>query len=213
MERTGEDKHKGLTMFIVETATPGFAVTKIEKKMGLHASLTAEITLTDCAIPEENILGAVGDGFRVAIKTLDAGRINIAAQALGTAQGAFDLAFKYVQERKQFGKPLIELQSVQFQLAEMATQIEAARLLTYKAAWTKDRGQSFVQIASMAKLFASEAAEKIASLALHLHGGYGYLKDLDIERYYRDAPVMQVYEGTSEVQKTTIARCLLGKYK
>lgn len=213
LARTGEDRHKGLTTFIVDTSTPGFSVTKIEKKMGLHASLTAEITLNDCLIPEANVLGGLGGGFKVAITTLDAGRINIAAQSVGTAQGAFDLVFKYVQERKQFGKPLIELQSVQFHLAEMATLIEAARLLTYKAAWLKDQGQSFVQLASMAKLFASEVAEKVASTALHLHGGYGYLKDLDIERYYRDAPVMAIYEGTSEIQKTTIARCLLGKYK
>lgn len=214
LARTGEDPHKGLTTFIIETNTPGFAVTKIEKKMGLPASLTAEITLTDCQVPEENILGGVGNGFdKVAMKTLDAGRINIAAQAVGTAQGAFDLAWAYVQERKQFGQPLIKLSGVQSKLARMATKIEAARLLTYKAAWLKDRGQSFVLLASMAKLFASEAAEKVASTALHLHGGYGYLKDLGIERYYRDAPVMQIYEGTSEIQEMTIVRTLLGKYQ
>lgn len=214
LARTGEEPgNKGLTTFIIESSFPGYAVTKIEKKMGLHSSLTAEITLDDCQVPEENILGELGGGFKIAMRTLDAGRINIAAQSVGTAQGAFDLAWAYVQERKQFGKSLIEFQDVQFKLAEMATKIEAARLLTYKAAWLKDKGESFVMLAAMAKLFASEAAEEIASTALHLHGGYGYLKDLDIERYYRDAPVMQIYEGTSEMQKTTIIRALLGKYK
>lgn len=209
--RTGEDPHKGLTAFIIEIG-PGFE-TRVEKKMGLLSSPTCEITLDNYLVPDENILGELGSGFKVAVETLDAGRINIAAQALGIAQAAFDDALKYSQKREQFKKPLSAFQGIQFMLADMAIKIEAARLLTYKAAWLKDRGKPFIKEASMAKTFASETAEKVASLALQIFGGYGYTKEYDAERYYRDAKVTQIYEGANQIQRLIIARCLLGKYR
>jgi alkylation response protein AidB-like acyl-CoA dehydrogenase len=207
--RTGKDLHKGLTAFIIKTSAPGFAVSKIEKKMGLYSSPTCEISLKDCPVPKENILGKLGDGFKIAVETLNSGRINIAAQAVGIAQGAFDLALEYSKKRRQFKKPISEFQSVQFMLSDMAIGIEAARLLTYKAAWLKDNGSDFIKQSSMAKTLASETAEKVASSALQIHGGYGYLKDFDIERYYRDAKATQIYEGTNQIQRLIIAKCLL----
>ncbi len=210
--RTDQDRHKGLNAFIIEKNAPGFSVAKIEKKMGLKCSLTAQLLVDNCRIPKENLLGNVGDGFKIAMQTLTGGRVNIAAQSLGVAKGAFEEALKYAKERKQFGKAIAEFQAIQFMLSEMAFEIEAAELMTYKAAWLKDKGLPFIKAASMAKAFASEAAERVASKALQIFGRYGYLKPMLIERFYRDARVLQVYEGTSQVQRMIIARHLLNIY-
>lgn len=199
---------KGITAFIVPTNTPGFSVSNIEKKMGQHASDTAALTLTDCKIPFSYRLGEEGEGYKIALSNLEGGRIGIAAQCVGAAQAAFDLTSSYVKERKSFGKALIEHQAIQFQLAEMKTELEAARLLTYHAAKLKDAGDDALMFAAMAKLYASEAAEKICSKAVNLHGGYGYLEDYRVEGIYRDIKVAQIYEGTSEVQKMIIGRYL-----
>lgn len=209
--RTDKHPHKGLTAFIVDLPVPGFIVGEPEKKMGLHCSPTCEIFLDDCHLPQDSILGEVGQGFKVAMETLNAGRINIAAQALGIAQGAYDLAFAYAQQRKQFGRAIIEFQDVQFKLADMATAIETARTLTYKAAWLKDRGSPFIKEASMAKTYASEMAVEVTKKAVQIHGGYGYLKDFEVERYYREAIVTTIYEGANPIQRMTIAKVLEGK--
>jgi len=212
--RTGKDPHKGLTAFIIETNSPGFQAGKPEKKMGLLCSPTCGIVLDDCLVSQENILGNIGDGFTIALETLFAGRINIGAQALGIAQGAFDLALAYTKERKQFGRPISGFQNVQFKLADMAIGIETARNLVYKAAWLKDKGVPFAKEASMAKTYASEMAVEVVKSALRLHGGYGYLKSLDIERYYRDVIVTTIYEGDNDsVQRPNIAKYELGIYK
>lgn len=203
-------KHKGITCFLVERDQKGFSVAKKEDKLGIRASSTCEIVLDGVRVPKARILGEVGIGYKVAIETLNEGRIGIGAQMLGLATGAFDAAMQYTQERKQFGKPLAENQAVQFQLAEMATDIHAARLLVYDAARRRDRGLSFVTEACYAKLFASRVAEKNASQAVNLFGGYGFVRDYPVEKLYRDAKIGQIYEGTSNMQLQTIYKRVAG---
>ncbi len=202
-------KHKGINCLIVEKGAPGFAVGKKEDKMGIRASDTHSLLFTDVRVPKENRIGADGFGFKFAMSTLNGGRIGIAAQALGIAAGAFELALKYSQERKAFGKQIFEHQAIQFKLAEMATKIEAARLLVYKAARLKDEHKDYVQAAAMAKLFASDVAMWATTEAVQIHGGYGYVKEFHVERMMRDAKITQIYEGTSEIQKLVIARELI----
>ena len=203
--------YKGITSFLVEKSFPGFTIGKKEDKLGIRASSTCELILEDCRVPKENILGEPGKGYKIAIETLNEGRIGIGAQMAGLARGAFELALKYAQERQQFGKPIAEFQAVQFELAEMATQIEAARLLTYNAARLRDVGSSFVTESAMAKLFASRAAERVASKAIEIHGGYGFTREYPVEKYFRDQKVGQIYEGTTNMQLLVIAKQLLGK--
>ncbi|WP_136807316.1 acyl-CoA dehydrogenase [Desulfosediminicola flagellatus] len=204
--RTDRDaqKHHGISAFIVEKGTPGFSFGKKEKKMGIRSSPTLELVFENCRIPAENLLGEEGKGFKVAMKTLDGGRIGIASQALGIAQGALDATKEYVIEREQFNKPLSAFQGVQFQLADMATQVEAARLLVYNAAYRASAGLSYSQESAMAKLFASETAMKVTTQAVQLHGGYGYTRDFPVERMMRDAKITEIYEGTSEIQRVVI---------
>jgi butyryl-CoA dehydrogenase len=204
-----EAGYKGITAFLVERESSGFSVGKKEDKLGIRASSTTEIVFENVRVPAENVLGEVGVGYKIAIETLNEGRIGIGAQMLGLAQGALDHTVRYVQEREQFGRPIGRFQGVQFQLAEMATEIEAARLLVYNAARLKDAGQSFVTQAAMAKLFASEAAQRVASTCIDLHGGYGFTKEYPVEKFYRDAKIGTIYEGTSNMQKQTIAKALL----
>jgi short/branched chain acyl-CoA dehydrogenase len=203
--------YKGITSFLVERSFPGFSLGKKEDKLGIRASSTCELIFEGCRVPKENVLGEPGKGYRIAIETLNEGRIGIGAQMAGLAQGAFELAVKYSQERQQFGKPIAEFQAVQFELAEMATQIEAARLLTYNAARLRDVGSSFVTESAMAKLFASRAAERVASKAIEIHGGYGFTREYPVEKYFRDQKVGQIYEGTTNMQLLVIAKQLLGK--
>jgi butyryl-CoA dehydrogenase/short/branched chain acyl-CoA dehydrogenase len=203
--------YRGITAFIVENSFAGFAVGKKEDKLGIRASSTCELILEDCRVPRENVLGEVGKGYKIAIETLNEGRIGIAAQMLGIARGAWEYAAKYVQERQQFGKPLSEFQGIQFQIAQMATDIEAARLMVYNAARMKDSEMSFVKEAAMAKLFASQVAERVASLAIEIYGGYGFTKDYPVEKYWRDSKIGKIYEGTSNMQLSTIAKLVLGK--
>lgn len=200
--------HRGINCFIVEKGTEGFSVGKKEDKMGIRASDTHSLMFSDVKVPVGNRIGADGFGFKFAMGTLDGGRIGIAAQALGIAAGAFELALKYAQERKSFGKPIFEHQAIQFKLADMATRIEAARLLVYKAARCKDEGKDYVQAAAMAKLYASEVAMWVTTEAVQIHGGYGYVREYHVERMMRDAKITQIYEGTSEIQKLVIARSL-----
>lgn len=200
---------KGITAFIIEKDTPGFTFGKKEKKMGIRGSATSELIFENCVIPKENMLGKVGKGFGIAMKTLDGGRIGIAAQALGIAQGALNETVKYIKERKQFGKPLSAFQNTQFQIADMQTRISAARLLVRAAAFKKDQGEKFSADAAMAKLYAAEVAMDVASKAIQLHGGYGYTREYPVERMLRDAKITEIYEGTSEVQKMVIAANLL----
>ncbi|WP_305791710.1 acyl-CoA dehydrogenase [Spirosoma foliorum] len=204
-----EKKHRGINCLIVEKGTPGFVVGKKEDKMGIRASDTHSLLFTDVKIPKENRIGEDGFGFKFAMSTLNGGRIGIAAQALGIAAGAYELALKYSQERKSFGKQIFEHQAIQFKLAEMATKIEAARLLVYKAARLKDEHKDYIQAAAMAKLFASEIAMWATTEAVQIHGGYGYVKEFHVERLMRDAKITQIYEGTSEIQKLVIARELI----
>ncbi|WP_175690098.1 acyl-CoA dehydrogenase family protein [Burkholderia anthina] len=199
---------RGISAFLVPADTPGFIVGKPEKKMGIRASDTCPITLDNCAIPEENLLGHRGEGLKIALSNLEGGRIGIAAQALGIARAAFDKARRYAGERVQFGKPIAEHQAIQQKLADMATQINAARLLVHHAAKLRTAGLPCLSEASQAKLFASEMAERVCSDAIQIHGGYGYLADYEVERHYRDARITQIYEGTSEVQRMVIARQL-----
>ena len=201
--------HRGITAFVVDRDTPGFAVGKKEDKLGIRASSTCELLLDDCRVPDASVLGEVGRGYRVAIETLNEGRIGIAAQMVGLAQGALDHAIAYVQERQQFGQPIASFQAVQFQIAQAATEIEAARLATYNAARLRDAGEPFLTEGAMAKLFASQVAERVSSLAVQLFGGVGYTKDCPVEKLYRDAKIGQIYEGTSNLQLQTIARQLL----
>ncbi len=201
--------HKGVTAFIVEKGTPGYSVGKLEHKLGIRGSSTAELILEDCFVPEENILGKIGEGFKIAISAIDSSRISVAAQALGIAQGAFDKAIEYAKDRQQFGKPIINLQAIQWMLADMATQLDCARLLTYRAAWLEQNGLPFVKEACMAKLYAAEAAMFVTDKAIQIFGGYGYVKDYPVERYFRDARICSIYEGTSEMQRLTIARHLM----
>jgi butyryl-CoA dehydrogenase len=202
-------RHKGITAFIVEKGTPGFSVGKLEHKLGVRASSTAELIFEDCFVPEANRLGNEGDGFKIALSIIDGSRIAVAAQAIGIAQGAFDKALAYAKERQQFGQPIINFQAIQWMLADMATQIDAARLLTYRAAYLKDKGLPFIKEAAMAKVFASETAMSVTTKAIQIYGGYGYIKDYPLERYFRDAKVTEIYEGTSEMQRLTIARSLM----
>lgn len=202
-------QHRGINCLIVEKGAPGFVVGKKEDKMGIRASDTHSLLFTDVKVPKENRIGDDGFGFRFAMSTLNGGRIGIAAQALGIAAGAYELALKYSQERKAFGKQIFDHQAIQFKLAEMATKIEAARLLVYKAARLKDEHKDYVQAAAMAKLFASDVAMWATTEAVQIHGGYGYVKEFHVERLMRDAKITQIYEGTSEIQKLVIARELI----
>jgi len=204
-----EAGYKGITAFVVERGFEGFSVSKKENKLGIRASSTCEILLEDCRVPKENILGELGKGYKVAIETLNEGRIGIGAQMVGIAQGAFDAALGYIQERKQFGKAISEFQGVQFQLARMATDIETARLLVYNAARMKMAGQPFLKEAAMAKFYSSEVAERVASMAIDLFGGNGFVKEYPVEKYYRDAKIGKIYEGTTNMQLMTIAKLLL----
>ena len=206
-----EKKHRGISAFVVEKGTPGFHVGKEEDKMGLRASDTAELIFEDCRVPSENLLGQEGDGFVIAMASLDGGRIGIASQSVGLAQACLDAAVSYAKERVQFNKPISRFQGIRWMIADMATQIEAARLLTFNAAAMKDRGENFSGAASMAKVFASEMANKVAYQALQIHGGYGYMKEFPVERYYRDVRVFTIYEGTSEIQRKVIANHIIGR--
>ena len=197
---------RGISAFILERGTPGFTVGKPEKKMGLKASEAVTLSLEGCRVPVENRLGEEGRGFGIAMVELDSGRVGVGAQAVGIAQAAFDLALKYAREREAFGKPIAEFQAVQWMLADMATRLEQARALVYRAAWRKQAGLSFTREASMAKLYASEAATFVCHRAIQIHGGYGYTEDYHVERFYRDARVTEIYEGTSEIQRLVIAR-------
>ena len=201
--------YRGITAFLVERETPGFTVGRKEDKLGIRASSTCELILDDCLVPEENLLGERGKGYKIAIETLNEGRIGIGAQMLGLAEGAWGHAARYAGERRQFGKPIAEFQAVQFTLAEMATQIEAARLLVYNAARLKDAGQPYVKEAAMAKLFASQVAERVASECVEIFGGNGFVRDYPAEKYYRDAKIGKIYEGTSNMQLATIAKQVL----
>jgi len=202
-------RHKGISAFIVEKGTPGFSVGKLEHKMGIRASSTAELVFEDCFVPQENLLGAEGEGFKIAIESIDSSRLSVAAQAIGIAQGAFDKALAYAKERQQFGQPIINFQAIQWMLADMATQIETARLLNYRAAYLEQNGLPFVKESCMAKLNASEAAMFVTDRAIQIYGGYGYIREYPIERYFRDARICGIYEGTDEMQRMTIARYLM----
>jgi len=196
---------KGITALVVEKGRPGFKVGKEEKKLGISATACSELVFTDCEVPESNRIGNEGEGYKVALSTLDGGRIGIASQATGIAQGAFEAALKYSQERLAFGHPIAQFQAIQFMLADMATEIEAARLLIRKAAWKQDTGARFSQDAAMAKLFASEMATRVAHKAIQIHGGNGYSREYPVERAYRDARITEIYEGTSEIQRLVIS--------
>jgi butyryl-CoA dehydrogenase/short/branched chain acyl-CoA dehydrogenase len=203
--------YKGITAFLIEKDSPGFSVGKKEDKLGIRASSTCELILEDCPVPKSNVLGEVGKGYKIAIETLNEGRIGIGAQMIGVARGAWEYACKYAQERKQFGKAISEFQGIQFQIAQMATEIEAARLMVYNAARMKDAGVPFVKDAAMAKLFSSQVAERVTSLAIEIYGGAGFSKDYPVEKYWRDAKIGKIYEGTSNMQLATIAKLVLGK--
>ncbi len=200
---------RGITAFIIEKDFPGFSIGKHEDKLGIRASSTTELVFENCIVPKENLLGKVGKGFGIAMKTLDGGRIGIAAQALGLAEGALEEAAKYMKERKQFGKPLSAFQGLQWMMAEMEVKVEASKLLVYKAAWNKDNGLPYAVEAARAKLFASETAMEVTTKAVQVFGGYGYTKDYPVERMMRDAKITEIYEGTSQVQKMVIAANLL----
>jgi alkylation response protein AidB-like acyl-CoA dehydrogenase len=202
--------YKGITAFVIERGFPGFSIGKKEDKLGIRASSTCELLLEECRVPAANVLGDVGRGYKVAIETLNEGRIGIGAQMIGLARGALDHAIAYTQERKQFGKAIADFQGVQFQLARAATELEAARLLVYNAARMRDNREPFLTAAAMCKLFAADAAEHVTSLAVQLFGGYGYVKDYPVEKLYRDAKIGQIYEGTSNLQLQTIAKQILG---
>ncbi len=201
--------HHGISAFLVEKGTPGFLVPKVEDKLGLRASDTAEFVFEECRVPAANRLGAEGEGFRVAMRGITGGRIGIAAQAVGIARAALEASVAYARERKAFGVPIGQHQQIQWMLADMATAVDAARLLTWRAATLKDRGQPYTSAASMAKLYASEMAMRVTTDAIQVHGGYGYIKDYPVERFFRDAKITQIYEGTSQIQRLVIARSLL----
>lgn len=205
-----EAESGNISAFIVEADAPGFAIGRMEEKMGLHASNTGELIFTDCEIPIENLLGEEGEGDKLFLRTLDGGRIGIAAMALGLAQAAYEAASAYAREREQFGRPIASFQGVAFMIADMATGIDAARLLIYRAAWLKDAGRPYSTEAAMAKLFASETARQVTNDALQVHGGYGYVTEYKVERYLRDAKLTEIGEGTSQIQRLVIARNLLG---
>jgi alkylation response protein AidB-like acyl-CoA dehydrogenase len=202
--------YRGITAFLIEKDFPGFSVGKKEDKLGIRASSTCELILEDCCVPRSNVLGEAGKGYKIAIETLNEGRIGIGAQMLGVARGAWEYAAKYAQERKQFGKPIADFQGIQFQIAQMAMEIEAARMMVYNAARMKDAGMNFVKEAAMTKLFCSQVAERVASLAVEIYGGYGFTKDYPVEKYFRDSKIGKIYEGTSNMQLQTIAKLVLG---
>jgi butyryl-CoA dehydrogenase/short/branched chain acyl-CoA dehydrogenase len=206
-----EAGYHGITAFLIERGTPGFTVGKKEDKLGIRASSTCELILEDCRVPKENVLGEVGKGYKVAIETLNEGRIGIAAQMVGVARGALENALRYAQERKQFGKPIAEFQAIQFQLARLATDVEAAALLAYNAARLKDAGMPFLKEAAMAKYFCSQVAERVASECLEVYGGYGFTRDYPAEKFLRDSKIGKIYEGTSFMQLQTIAKIILEK--
>ncbi|CAE6752950.1 Acyl-CoA dehydrogenase [Paraburkholderia domus] len=199
---------KGISCFLVPTATPGYIVARIEDKMGQHASDTAQIIFENCRVPASAMMGAEGEGYKIALSNLEAGRIGIAAQAVGMARAALEAAVRYAKERETFGKPIIEHQAVSFRLADMATALDAARLMVWRAATLKDAGKPCLKEASMAKMFASETAEKVCSDAVQIHGGYGYLSDFPVERIYRDVRVCQIYEGANDIQRIVIGRAI-----
>jgi alkylation response protein AidB-like acyl-CoA dehydrogenase len=201
--------YKGITAFLVEKDFPGFTVGKKEDKLGIRASSTCELILEDCRVPKNNLLGEAGKGYKIAIETLNEGRIGIGAQMIGVARGAWEHAIKYAQERKQFGKPISEFQAIQFQLAQAATEIEAARLMVYNSARMKDAGMNFVKEAAMSKLYTSQVAERVTSLAIEVYGGYGFTKDYPVEKYWRDSKIGAIYEGTSNMQLQTIAKLVI----
>jgi alkylation response protein AidB-like acyl-CoA dehydrogenase len=203
--------YKGITAFIIEKEFPGFTVGKKEDKLGIRASSTCELILEDCRVPKDNVIGEVGKGYKIAIETLNEGRIGIGAQMLGVARGAWEHAARYAQERKQFGKPISDFQGIQFQIAQMATEIEAARLLVYNAARMKDAGMNFVKEAAMTKLFCSQVAERVTSLCIEVFGGYGFTKDYPVEKYWRDSKIGKIYEGTSNMQLATIAKLVMSR--
>ncbi|MGH9493677.1 MAG: acyl-CoA dehydrogenase [Candidatus Sulfotelmatobacter sp.] len=203
--------YKGITAFLIEKDFPGFTVGKKEDKLGIRASSTCELILEDCKVPKENVLGEPGKGYKIAIETLNEGRIGIGAQLIGLARGAWEFACKYAVERKAFGKSIADFQGIQFQIAQMATEIEAARLMVYNCARMKDAGVNFVKEAAMTKLFASQVAERVTSLAIEIYGGYGFTKDYPVEKYWRDAKIGKIYEGTSNMQLATIAKLVLGR--
>ena len=201
--------HRGISAFLVEKGTPGFLIPKVEDKLGLRASDTAEFVFEGCRVPVANRLGAEGEGFKLAMAALDGGRIGIAAQAVGIARAALEASVAYAKERRSFGVPIGQHQMIQWMLADMATGVDAARLLTWRAAVLKDRGKPYGTAASMAKLFASETAMRVATDAIQVHGGYGYIKDYPVERFFRDAKITQIYEGTSQIQRLVVARSLM----
>lgn len=212
MARTDANRgHDGISAFIVEKGTPGFEPGKKEDKLGLRASDTATVILDDCRVPESNLLGAEGSGFRDSMTILDGGRVGIAALAVGMAEGAYEASLRYATERRQFGQPISAFQATQFKLADMATEIDAARLLTDRAAWMKDQGLATARESSMAKLYASEVAVRVANECVQIHGGYGYVRDYPAEKFYRDVKLCTIGEGTSEIQRMLIARSLLGR--
>ena len=207
-----EKGEKGITALVVEKGTRGFAVGKEEKKLGINATACTELSFTDCEVPVGNRIGNEGEGYKVALSTLDGGRIGIASQATGIAQGALEAALSYAQQRQAFGHPISDFQAIQFMLADMATEIDAARLLTRRAAWKQDSGARFTMEASIAKLFASEMSTRVAHKAIQIHGGYGYSREYPVERAYRDARITEIYEGTSEIQRLVIAAWVLKAY-
>jgi len=207
-----EKGEKGITALVVEKGTRGFAIGKEEKKLGINATACTELSFTDCEVPVGNRIGNEGEGYKVALSTLDGGRIGIAAQATGIAQGAFEAALSYAQQRQAFGHPISDFQAIQFMLADMATEIDAARLLTRRAAWKQDSGARFTMEASIAKLFASEMSTRVAHKAIQIHGGYGYSREYPVERAYRDSRITEIYEGTSEIQRLVIAAWVLKAY-
>jgi alkylation response protein AidB-like acyl-CoA dehydrogenase len=206
-----EAGYRGITAFLVDRNMPGFSVGKKEDKLGIRASSTCELILEDCRVPKANVLGEVGKGYKVAIETLNEGRIGIAAQMLGVARGALEHALGYAKERQQFGKPIADFQGIQFQLARLATDVEASRLMTYNAARLKDAGQPYVKEAAMAKYYCSQVAERVASEAIEVYGGYGFTRDYPVEKYLRDSKIGKIYEGTSFMQLQTIAKLILGR--
>ncbi|MGB8522680.1 MAG: acyl-CoA dehydrogenase [Candidatus Acidiferrales bacterium] len=207
-----EKGEKGITALIVEKGTRGFAVGKEEKKLGVHATACTELSFADCEVPVGNRIGNEGEGYKVALSTLDGGRIGIAAQATGIAQGAFEAALSYAQQRQAFGHPIADFQAIQFMLADMATELDAARLLARRAAWKQDSGARFTMEASIAKLFASEMSTRVTHKAIQIHGGYGYSREYPVERNYRDARITEIYEGTSEIQRLVISASVLKAY-
>jgi butyryl-CoA dehydrogenase len=207
-----EKGEKGITALVIEKGTPGFSVGKEEKKLGIHGSACTELVFTDCVVPASNRIGNEGEGYKVALSTLDGGRIGIASQATGIAQGAFEAALSYAQQRQAFGHPIADFQAIQFMLADMATEIDAARLLARRAAWKQDSGARFSMEAAIAKLFASEMSTRVSHKAIQIHGGYGYSSEYPVERAYRDARITEIYEGTSEIQRLVIASWVLKSY-